>query len=386
MIVGIPKEILEHEGRVAALPSEVAEYVKMGFEVLVETNAGINAFRSDEEYKAAGAEIVANVADLWARADLVLKVKQPEPNTALGKHESELIPEGRMLITFLHPANPSNHGYVRTLAERNITSLTMDGIPRTSRAQSMDALTSMSTITGYKSVIMAAYHMPEFIPMIGTAIGATKPKNCLMVGTGVVGLQSVATAKRLGGIVKAFDIREAARTEADSLGARIAGFEVPADVALGEGGYAKALSEEWLEKEREALKPLVADADLIILSALVPGEVAPILITEEMVKSMKPGSVIVDVSVDQGGNCACTQAGKEIYVDGVLVSAVANIPGSMPVVASWLYGKNMLAYVKNLFKNGLDAPDWGDDIVQHSLVTKDGKIVHHGTLVAMGEA
>lgn len=386
MIVGIPKEILEHEGRVAALPSEVAEYVKMGFEVLVEANAGINAFRSDEEYKAAGAEIVANVADLWARADLVLKVKQPEPNTALGKHESELIPEGKMLITFLHPANPSNHGYVRTLAERNITSLTMDGIPRTSRAQSMDALTSMSTITGYKSVIMAAYHMPEFIPMIGTAIGATKPKNCLIVGTGVVGLQSVATAKRLGGIVKAFDIREAARTEADSLGAKIAGFEVPADVALGEGGYAKALSEEWLEKEREALKPLVADADLIILSALVPGEVAPILITEEMVKSMKPGSVIVDVSVDQGGNCACTQAGKEIYVDGVLVSAVANIPGSMPVVASWLYGKNMLAYVKNLFKNGLDAPDWGDDIVQHSLVTKDGKIVHHGTLVAMGEA
>ena len=386
MIVGIPKEILEHEGRVAALPSEVAEYVAMGFDVLVETKAGAAAFKSDDDYKAAGAEVVENVADLWARADIILKVKQPEPNTALGKHEAELMPEGKMLITFLHPANPSNHGYVRTLAERNVTALTMDGIPRISRAQSMDALSSMSTITGYKSVIMAAYHLPEFIPMIGTAIGATKPKNVLCIGTGVVGLQAVATAKRLGGQVKAWDIREAARTEADSLGAKIAGFDVPAEVAMGEGGYARALPQEWLEKEREALKPFVADADLIILSALIPGEVAPILVTEEMVKSMKPGSVIVDVAVDQGGNCASTEAGKEIYVDGVLVSAVANIPGSMPVVASWLYGKNMLAYVKNLFKNGVDAPDWDDEIVKSSLVTKDGKIVHHGTLVAMGQA
>lgn len=386
MIVGIPKEILEHEGRVAALPSEVAEYVAMGFDVLVETNAGAAAFKSDDDYRAAGAEVVENVADLWARADIILKVKQPEPNTALGKHEAELMPEGKMLITFLHPANPSNHGYVRTLAERNVTALTMDGIPRISRAQSMDALSSMSTITGYKSVIMAAYHLPEFIPMIGTAIGATKPKNVLCVGTGVVGLQAVATAKRLGGQVKAWDIREAARTEADSLGAKIAGFDVPAEVAMGEGGYARALPQEWLEKEREALKPFVADADLIILSALIPGEVAPILVTEEMVKSMKPGSVIVDVAVDQGGNCASTEAGKEIFVDGVLVSAVANIPGSMPVVASWLYGKNMLAYVKNLFKNGVDAPDWDDEIVKSSLVTKDGKIVHHGTLVAMGQA
>lgn len=387
MIVGIPKEILEHEGRVAALPDEVAEYVKMGFTVLVETKAGDAAFQSDDKYAAAGAEIVPDVADLWARADLVLKVKQPEPNKELGKHESELIGEGKMLITFLHPANPSNHGYVRTLAERNVTSLTMDGIPRISRAQTMDALSSMSTITGYKSVIMGAYHLPEFIPMIGTAIGATKPKSVLVIGTGVMGLQAVATAKRLGGVVKAFDIREAARAEAESLGAKIAGFEVPQEIALGTGGYAQTLPAEWLEKEIEALKPLVADADLIILGALVPGEIAPVLITEEMVKSMKPGSVIVDVSVDQGGNCACTEAGKEIFVDGVLVSAVANIPGSMPVVASWLYGKNMLQYVKNLFKNGPDAaPDWDDDIVKNGLVTRDGKVVHHGTLVAMGQA
>ncbi|OPZ44354.1 MAG: NAD(P) transhydrogenase subunit alpha part 1 [Actinobacteria bacterium ADurb.BinA094] len=384
MVVGIPKEILENEGRVAALPSEVAEYVKMGFEVLVETNAGAAAFQSDDDYKAAGASIVADVADLWDRADIILKVKQPEPNTALGKHEAELMSEGKILITFLHPANPSNHGFVRTLAERKVTALTMDGIPRISRAQTMDALTSMSTITGYKSVIMGAHRLPEFIPMIGTAIGVTRPRNCLIIGTGVVGLQAVATAKRLGGVVKALDIREAARTEADSLGAKIAGFEVPPEIAMAEGGYARSLPQEWLEKEREALKPVAVDSDLIILSALVPGEVAPVLITEEMVAGMRPGSVIIDVSVDQGGNCACTQAGKEVYVDGVLVSAIANIPGSMPVVASWLYGKNMLEYVKNLFKNGLDAPDWDDDIVQSTLVTRGGEIVHKGTLQAMG--
>jgi len=273
---------------------------------------------------------------------------------------------------------------VRTLAERKVTALTMDGIPRISRAQTMDALTSMSTITGYKSVIMGAHRLPEFIPMIGTAIGVTRPRNCLIIGTGVVGLQAVATAKRLGGVVRALDIREAARTEADSLGAKIAGFEVPPEIAMAEGGYARSLPQEWLEKEREALKPVAVDSDLIILSALVPGEVAPVLITEEMVAGMRPGSVIIDVSVDQGGNCACTQAGKEVYVDGVLVSAIANIPGSMPVVASWLYGKNMLEYVKNLFKNGLDAPDWDDDIVQSTLVTRGGEIVHKGTLQAMG--
>ena len=387
MIVGIPKEILEQEGRVAALPTEVAEYVKLGFTVLVESKAGAAAFQSDEQYAAAGAEIVPDVADLWARADLVLKVKQPEPNEKLGKHEAELLGEGKMLITFLHPANPSNHEFVRMLRDRKVTSLTMDGIPRISRAQTMDALSSMSTITGYKSVIMGAYRLPEFIPMIGTAIGATKPKNVLVIGTGVMGLQAVATARRLGGIVKAFDIREAARAEAESLGGKIAGFDVPQELAVGKGGYAQALPAEWLEKEREALKPLVADADLIILGALIPGEVAPVLVTREMVASMRPGSVIVDVSVDQGGNCEVTDPGKEIYVDGVLVSAVANIPGSMPVVASWLYGKNMLEYVKNVFKNGPDAePDWDDEIVKSGLVTRDGKIVHHGTLVAMGEA
>lgn len=384
MVIGIPKEILEREHRVAALPEEVAAYVRMGFDVLVETGAGEGALHSDTEYEAAGAQMVDSAEDLFSRADIVLKVKQPHFNDAVGKHETDMLREGSMLITFLHPAAPANHDIVRSLRDRDITSLTMDGIPRISRAQSMDALSSMSTVTGYKSVIMAAAALPKFVPMIGTAIGATRPAEILIIGTGVVGLQAIATAKRLGGVVKAVDIRAAAREEAMSLGAKVAGFEVPDEYAIGEGGYAGALSDEWLAREREAIEPFVASADIIITSALVPGEVAPVLITDEMIASMRAGSVIVDVSVDQGGNCSATVPAQETIVAGVNVMGYVNIPGSVPVHASWLYGKNMLEFVKNLFKNGLDTPDLDDEIVRHTLVTHNGDIVHHGALHAMG--
>lgn len=383
MVIGIPKEILEREHRVAALPEEVAGYIGLGFDVVIEAGAGEGSLRSDDEYAAAGATIVPGAEDVFSRADIVLKVKQPHFNATVGKHEAEMVREGGMLITFLHPAAPANHELVRILQGRNVTALTMDGIPRISRAQQMDALSSMSTVTGYKSVIMAAAALPRFVPMIGTAIGATKPAQFLMVGTGVVGLQAVATAKRLGGVVKAVDIRAAAREEAASLGAKIAGFEAPDEYAIGPGGYAGALPAEWIERERETLKPLVAEADAIILSALVPGEIAPVLITEEMVASMKPGSVIVDVSVDQGGNCEVTVPAQETVVHGVKVLGYVNIPGSVPVHASWLYSRNMLAFVKNLFKNGVDSPDFDDEIVVGSLVTRGGEIVHAGALHAM---
>jgi NAD(P) transhydrogenase subunit alpha len=386
MIIGIPTEILEREHRVAALPDEVAAYVQMGFTVLVEEGAGAGALHGDEEYVRAGAEMVARPDELFERADLILKVKQPHFNEAIGRHEADMVREGAILITFLHPANPANHDIVRTLRDRGVTSLTMDGIPRISRAQGMDALSSMSTVTGYKSVIMAAAALPKFVPMIGTAIGATKPAEFLIIGAGVVGLQAIATAKRLGGIVKAVDIRQAAREEASSLGAKVVGFEAPDEYAIGEGGYAGALPTEWLAREREALAPLVAAADVVIMSALVPGEVAPVLITEEMVASMRPGSVIVDVSVDQGGNCAETVPAEEIVSHGVTVMGYINIPGSVPVHASWLYGKNMLAFVKNLFKNGIGTPDWSDEIVRHALVTRDRQLLHAGARHAMGEA
>jgi len=386
MKLGVPKETLQNENRVAALPDSVAEYVKMGFEVLVEASAGTGAFVSDEQYVAAGARIVPDAAALFAESDIVIKVKQPHINETLGRHEAEMIREGSILVTFLHPAAPVNHDMIRVLRDRRVTSLTLDSIPRISRAQTMDALTSMSTVTGYKAVVMAAYRFPRIIPMIGTASGTLKPARFLIVGAGVVGLQAIATAKRLGATIKAVDISAAARSGAESLGAKVAGFDVPSEIALEEGtGYARALPAEWLEKERVALAPLVAEADIIVMSALVPGEVAPILITEEMVASMKPGSVIIDVSIDQGGNCALTEPGADAVRHGVFIGGRMNIPGSLPVDASWLYATNMVHFIKTLFPNGPGAPDLSDEIMQSALVTHEGAIVHHGARKAMGE-
>ena len=387
MVIGIPKEILEGEKRVAALPETIKRYVAMGFKVLVETAAGAGVFRSDQEYAAAGAEIAPDAKTVYDRSDIILKVKQPHHNASTGKNEAEMIRSGSTLITFLHPAAPPNHAMIKALRDRNITSFTMDGIPRITRAQTMDALTSMSTVTGYRSVLLAANHFPRFVPMIGTAIGAVQPAHVLVIGAGVVGLQAIATAKRLGGVVKAVDIRAEARQEAASLkGTQVVGFVMPETLAHGEGGYAKALPQEWLEREREMLRPVVAQSDIIILSALVPGEVAPVLITEEMVRSMRAGSVIVDVSIDQGGNCAVTVPGEETFVHDVYVCGTANIPGSMAVDATWLYAHNMLHYVENLFKDGIGHMNMDDEIVRHSLVTTGGKIVHAGAIKAMGLA
>ncbi len=386
MIIGIPKEILKNEKRVAAVPKTVSGYIKLGFKVLVEASAGEGVFESDNAYLQSGAEIVTDVFDLYRRADIILKVKEPCLNNKVGIHELDMLKEGSTLITFLHPAAPSNHDMVRKLRDKQITAFTMDGIPRTPRAQRMDALTSMSTITGYKSVLIAANFIPIFVPMIGTSIGMVKPANFLVIGTGVVGLQAIATAKRLGGVIKAVDIRQAAREEAATLGAKIAGFDVPEKMALGEGGYAGSLSDEWLNKEREALQPLLEEAHVIILCALVPGEVAPILITESMFESIKPGTAIIDVSIDQGGNFALTEPGNEIVKNNVYICGIRNIPGSVPVHSTWLYANNMYYYVENLFKKGLKNIDFEDDIVRHSLVTRQGKIFHTGTLKSMRES
>ncbi len=385
MRIGIPKEILPEEKRVAAIPETVTKYIQMGFEVLIESSAGVGIHVSNDDYKNAGAQIVDDVEDLFTKSDIILKVKQPYFNEKKGKSEVEMIHSNSIVITFLHPAAPYNHEMIKALCNKNITSFTMDGIPRISRAQKMDALTSMSTVTGYRSVLDAANQMQKFVPMIGTAIGTIKPAIFLIIGSGVVGLQAIATAKRLGAIVKVVDIREEARKEAMSLGAKVAGFEVPANLALGEGGYAKALPSDWIEKEKKELETPVKEADAIILSALVPGEVAPVLINEQMVSQMKPGSVIIDVSIDQGGNCEITEAGGTIEKHGVTISGVSNIPGHMATHASWLYANNLFYYVENLFKNGNNEFDMEDEIVKYSLVTKDGKIHFKGVLKAMGE-
>jgi NAD(P) transhydrogenase subunit alpha len=383
MIIGIPREIMRHENRVSALPDTVREYVAMGFEVLVESHAGAGVFRADAEYIDAGANIVEDARALFDQSDLVLKVKQPLFNEIAAEHETEMLKEGSVLITFLHPAAPGSHKNITALQQRNITAFTMDSIPRIPRAQRMDALTSMSTVSGYKSILIAAEHFPRFVPIMGTANGTIDPANILVIGAGVVGLQAIATGRRLGGRVQAVDIREDARKESGSLKAKVVGFEVPDDLAIGRGGYASALANDWLERERQHILGAVKQADIIILSALVPGEIAPVLITEAMVKEMNPGSVIVDVSIDQGGNCALTEAGKEIVKYDVCICGTENIPGTVAVDASWLYANNMLEYVRNLFKNGIGSPDLDDEIVRQSIVTCSKQIHHKGTLKAM---
>jgi len=385
-IIGVPREIMRGEKRVAAIPETVEKFKNLGFRVLVEKNAGQGIFRDDSEYEKAGATVVPDAESLYGNADIVLKVKQPMDNEDRGKHEIEMMKKESLLITFLHPAAPSNRGMLKMLIEKGVTSFTMDGIPRISRAQSMDALTSMSTITGYKSVLIAANHLPKMVPMLATSTGTLKPAKFLVIGVGVVGLQALATGKRLGGVITAVDIRAEARTGATSLGAKVGGFEVPAELAIGKWGYAKALPNEWLKRERDALTSLLEEADVLILSALVPGETAPLLITREMVGKMKPGSVVVDVSIDQGGNCALTQPDKEIVEHGVVISGLQNIPGRVPAHATWLYAHNMFQYVKNLFKKSLEEPDWEDEIARSSLVTHKGKVVYEGAIKALNSA
>lgn len=300
--IGVPKEIMKGERRVSAVPDTVKKMIAKGAKVLVEEGAGEGSYFLDHQYAEAGAEMMGSAADLFARADIILKVKEPIFNEALGKHEVDLMHAGQCIITFLHPAYPGNHQMIKDMAAKGVLAFTLDGIPRISRAQAMDALTSMSTVAGYKAVLMAANRLPKFLPMVGTAVGMIKPSNVLVIGTGVAGLQAVATAKRLGAVVYAADIRPAASEQAKSVGARIVDLGVPPELAVGEGGYALKLPEEWLLKEREVLAPIAKDADIVISAALIPGKLAPILITEEMVKSMQPGSAIVDISIDQGGD------------------------------------------------------------------------------------
>ncbi|HCS74434.1 MAG TPA: NAD(P)(+) transhydrogenase (Re/Si-specific) subunit alpha [Clostridiales bacterium] len=384
MVIGIPKEIMDGERRVAAIPETVAKFINDGASVLVEKSAGEGAFYSDEAYAAAGARIVNDVAELYAESDLILKVKEPLFNREKKCSEIEMMHKGQYLITFIHPASPANHNMVRELAAKGIISLTLDGIPRISRAQNMDALTSMSTCAGYKGMLMAANDLAKFMPMMFSAVGMIKPVNVFVIGTGVGGLQAIATAKRLGAVVYAADIRPDAVEQAKSLGAKIVETGVPAEIAVGEGGYAKSLPEEWLVKEREAIAETAASSNIVFCSALVPGKIAPTLLTEEMVQSMEPGSVIVDISIDQGGNCAITTPGKRDVKHSVIIEGIKNIPGMLPTSSTWMFANNVYNFVKFLTHDASIQLDMNDEIVQKSLTTIDGKIVHSGAKEAMG--
>ncbi len=367
------------------MPETAAALIEEGASVLVEKSAGRGSFFDDSDYDAVGAEIVSGPQEVYRRADVILKVKEPQFNEALGCHEVELFHEGQYLICFLHPASPPNHQMIKDLAAQGVVSFTLDSIPRISRAQSMDALTSMSTVAGYKGLLLAANRLPKFMPMLGTAVGMIYPAKVLVVGAGVAGLQSMATAKRLGAVVTACDIRPDACEQAKSLGVQLLQLPIDPELAVGEGGYARHLPPKELESEREALRPVVAESDIVVLSALVPGRQAPILVTREMVESMAPGSIIVDISIDQGGNCECSRPGEVVEVAGVVIDGTKNIPGTVPTHATHLFAKNVLNFVDFLVTEGKVTLDRSDVIVKDTLVTVDGTIVHEGTLEAIKE-
>ncbi len=383
MVIGIPKEIMPGEARVSATPETVKKFVEDGSVVLVEHSAGVGSFYPDAEYAAAGAQLIQSAEELFQKADLILKVKEPLFNNEFNKHEVEMMHQGQYLITFIHPASPVNHDMVRLLAKQGVISMTLDSVPRISRAQSMDALTSMSTCAGYKGILLAANAMAKFIPPMFTAVGSMKPAKALVIGVGVGGLQALATAKRLGAITHAVDIRPAAMETAMSLGAKVIDVAVPADLAIAEGGYAKDLPADWLKKEQEKLREVLKEMDIVFLSALVPGKIAPILITEEMVKEMKEGSVIVDISIDQGGNCSITPPGRTEVKHGVTLIGIKNIPGMLPTSSTWMFANNVCNLVQYLMKDGKMVLDRTDEIVKSILVTIDNEIIHQGTLEAM---
>jgi len=377
LTIGVPKEIMAGERRVAVTPAPCRKLIDKGTTVLVERGAGAGAHLDDDAYAAAGATPTDGAARIYAAADVILKVK--EPQTA----EVSMMKAGQVLVTFLHPASPANHEMVRQLAGRGVTALTLDSVPRITRAQTMDALTSMSTVAGYKAMLMAADRLGSFVPMVATAVGMLPPARVLVVGAGVAGLQALATARRLGAVTVAADIRPAAREQAGSLGAEIHDLGIPDDLAVGEGGYARALPDDWLRREREALADAVAAADVVILAALVPGRRAPVLVDEAMVRSMKPGSAIVDIAIDQGGNCAATAPGEVVVRWGVSLDGTKNIPGRVPVSATRLFAENMVNFVGLLIRDGRVHLD--DEILAACLVTRDGRVVHAGALEAMGE-
>ena len=384
MVIGIPREIMHDEGRVSAIPETVKKLVADGNTVLVEKGAGLGSFFPDADYAAAGAELIDDVAELYRRSDLILKVKEPLYNEAKKCHEIEMMHKGQYLITFIHPASPVNHKMVKMMAKQGVIGLTLDGVPRISRAQNMDALTSMSTCAGYKGILMAASDLPKFMPQIFCAVGMIKPVNALVIGVGVAGLQALATAKRLGAVTYAMDIRPAALEQATSLGAKPIDPGVPAELAMAPGGYAQRLPDEWLEKERQLLAEKIKDMDVVFCSALIPGKLAPVIVTEEMVKSMKPGSVIVDIAIDQGGNCEITPAGSREVKHGVVLEGIKNIPGMLPTSSTWMFAHNVYNLTKFLSKNGKIELDFNDEIVKSILVTWDGEIVHAGAREAMG--
>ena len=366
MIVAVPKETTAGETRVALTPDLVADVQKMGLEVWIESGAGTKSYASDDQYEKAGAKIVKSAAELYTSAGMILKVQKPSPD------EMAQLKPGTILVSFLWAQSDAE--LVESLKKAKLTALGMEAIPRITRAQNMDALSSMSSLAGYKSVLLGAAHLGKYLPMMMTAAGTIKPSRVLILGAGVAGLQAIATAKRLGAMVEAFDVRPAVKEQVESLGARFVDVPLESDTET-KGGYAKELSKEAQDRQRKVIHDHVKMADVVISTALIPGKKAPTLITKEMVDSMTPGSVIVDLAAEQGGNCEYTKAGETTTVNGVHVLGPLNLPATMPVHASQMYARNIVALLKNMVKEGEVIFDLNDEVTLYTTITKDGEVI-----------
>jgi len=369
--IGIPKEIVENETRVALVPAMVNILTKLEHNVHVEKGAGEAASFSDAMFEEAGAIIESGAEKLYKVSDVILKVQPLVKNEHLKRHEAELLNEGAHVISFLSPLQ--NVDMIKTFQKRKITSFSMEFVPRITRAQSMDALSSMATIAGYKAVLIAANHLGKIFPLLMTAAGTIPPANVLILGAGVAGLQAIASAKRLGAKVEAFDPRPAVKEQVESLGAQFVEMEMPED-AETEGGYAKEQSDEFLLKEQEAIAKRLAKTDVVITTAQIFGKQAPLLITEEMLKSMRAGSVMIDLAAVQGGNCAFTESGKTVQKHGVSIYGAENLPALVPVHSSQMYSKNITNLFRHLFSS--TALDFEDEITSGSCITHDGEIIN----------
>jgi NAD(P) transhydrogenase subunit alpha len=377
----VAKERVAGETRVSATPETIKKMVAGGVAVTVEAGAGENAFISDQQYTDAGAEIGAEPAAAWAAADIVLKVRAPEKHAAFD--EIEAPKDGAVVIGFLAPYK--NDDMIRRYAAKKISSLPMELVPRITRAQKMDALSSQANIAGYKAVLLAAANLPKYFPLFMTAAGTVKPARVVIMGAGVAGLQAIATAKRLGAVVEASDVRPETKEQIMSLGGKFIELPKSEESGAGAGGYAKEVSADFLKAQQEIIGQHVGHADVVITTALVPGRPAPKLVPTWMVEKMKAGSVIVDLAVEQGGNCELSEKDKDVRKHGVLIIGHTNLPATLPADASMLYARNVLALLQNILtKEGALNFDLTDEVTSGTLLTHDGKVVHAPTAARLG--
>lgn len=374
MIVGVVKESFPGERRVALIPAVIPNLAKASLEVTVESGAGWQAGYPDEAFAEKGAKIAPDRASVFAAADIVVQVLCYGSNDKTGRADIPLLRRGQVLIGFLRPLG--SRQTVEEIAGTGALAFAVEMMPRSTRAQSMDALSSMATVCGYKAVLIAANTLPRLFPMMTTAAGTITPGRVLVIGAGVAGLQAIATAKRLGAVVSGYDLRPAAKEQVQSLGARFVELPIEAKDAQDAGGYAKAQDEAFYARQRELLGRVVAESDVVITTAVVPGKKAPILVTKEMVQGMAPGSVIVDLAAERGGNCELTRAEETIVVNGVTIVGEINLASTVPYHASQMYARNLVAFLLLLAKGGKLNLNMQDDIIRDTLLTQNGELVN----------